>query len=220
MRNRSVFLLLAAFLLAVSGCNKNGTPAASNSNPSDNSSNSSASAPAPAPQPIVIPAGRMLVVTLDQSVGTKINSDGDRFDASLAEPVTVDGQEVLPKGTRATGTVVRSKEAGRLKGGALLALTLDAVKLNGQSYSIETTEFEDAGKGRGKRSAIGGGGGAAFGAIVGALAGGGKGAAIGALAGGGAGTAGAAFTGKRDITLPAETRLHFKLEKQLTISGQ
>jgi hypothetical protein len=218
MRNRSVFLLLApAFLLALSGCNKNGTQAASNSNANDGASNSSASAPAP--QPIVIPAGKMLTVTLDQAVGTKIDNDGDRFDASLAEPVTVDGVEVLPEGTRATGTVVRAKEAGHVKGGALLALTLDAVKVNGQTYSIETTEFEDAGKGRGKRSAIGGGGGAAFGAIVGALAGGGKGAAIGALAGGGAGTAGAAFTGKRDITLPAETRLHFKLEKQITIAG-
>lgn len=218
MRNRSLFLLLAAaFLLALSGCNKNGTQAASNSNANDGASNSSASAPAP--QPIVIPAGKMLTVTLDQAVGTKIDSDGDRFDASLAEPVTVDGVEVLPEGTRATGTVVRAKEAGHVKGGALLALTLDAVKVNGQTYSIETTEFEDAGKGRGKRSAIGGGGGAAFGAIVGALAGGGKGAAIGALAGGGAGTAGAAFTGKRDITLPAETRLHFKLEKQITIAG-
>ena len=65
---------------------------------------------------------------------------------------------------------------------------------------------------------MGAGGGAAVGAIVGALAGGGKGAAIGALAGGGAGTAGAAFTGKRDITLPAETRVQFKLTKSLSIS--
>ncbi|MGC1170510.1 MAG: hypothetical protein WA886_16525, partial [Candidatus Acidiferrales bacterium] len=76
----------------------------------------------------------------------------------------------------------------------------------------------DVGQGRGKRTAIGAGGGAAFGLIVGALAGGGKGAAIGALAGGGAGAAGAGFTGKKDIVLPAETRLHFKLAQPVSIA--
>jgi len=89
--------------------------------------------------------------------------------------------------------------------------------VHGKTYSIETDSFEEVGKGRGKRTAVGAGGGAAFGAIVGALAGGGKGAAIGAVAGGGAGTAGTALTGNRDITIPAETRLHFKLRKSLRI---
>jgi hypothetical protein len=167
---------------------------------------------------VVIPAGTVLTVTLDETIGTKTSSSGERFAASLAEPVTLDGNQVLPAGTKAVGTVVQAQSAGHLKGGAILALTLDSLTLNGAKYSIETSEFEQTGKGRGKRTAIGGGGGAAFGAIVGALAGGGKGAAIGALAGGGAGTAGAAFTGKRDITLPAETRLHFKLAKSLTVN--
>ena len=166
---------------------------------------------------MVIRAGKVLTVTLDQDVSTKNNSRGDRFDASLAEPVRVDGETVLPAGTRATGTIVRAQSAGHLRGGAILELRLDGLRLHGQRYGIDTSEFEDATKARGKRSLIGGGGGAAFGAIVGALAGGGKGAAVGALAGGGAGTAGAAFTGKRDITLPAETRLHFRLERSLTI---
>jgi hypothetical protein len=166
----------------------------------------------------VLDAGTVLTVTLDQTVGTKINTSGDRFVASLAEPVTVDGREVLPAGTKASGTVVEAQPAGRLKGGALLALSLDSLTVQGAKYSIETSQFEQAGKGRGKRTAVGAGSGAAFGAIVGALAGGGKGAAIGALAGGGAGTAGAAYTGKRDITLPAETRLHFKLRNPVSIS--
>ena len=65
---------------------------------------------------------------------------------------------------------------------------------------------------------MGGGGGAAVGAVIGAIAGGGKGAAIGAVAGGGAGTAGAAYTGERDISIAPETRLHFKLRKSLSIS--
>ena len=61
------------------------------------------------------------------------------------------------------------------------------------------------------------GGGAGVGALIGGLAGGGKGAAIGAIAGAGAGTAGSAFTGNRDITLPAESVVSFKLEAPLEI---
>ena len=230
--------LVAIVLLTVAGCGGKSTtaPESGNSANSPNSANSSSSSsspnqatgnaaqsapaptPPPPPPPVVIPAGAVLTVTLDQTVNSKTASNGDSFVASLAEPVTVGGSVVLPPATKVTGTIVRAQSAGRFKGNALLQLTLDSLKVNGTPYSIQTTEFEDAGKGRGKRTAIGAGGGAAFGAIVGALAGGGKGAAIGALAGGGAGTAGAAFTGKKDIVLPAETRLHFKLAQPLSIT--
>ena len=168
--------------------------------------------------PIVIDAGTILTVTIDKSVSTKTSNSGDRFEASIAEPVTINGDEILSRGTKASGTVTQSKSAGHMKGGAVRALTLDSVTVHGRTYSIETSSFEEIGKGRGKRTAVGAGGGAAFGAIVGALAGGGKGAAIGALAGGGAGTAGTAFTGKRDFTIPAESRLHFKLRRSLELT--
>jgi len=228
--------LVIGVLLAVGGCNKSnpnsnsgnpgGGPAANA--PAGNSSaanstgagapaaNTAQSQPAP-PPPVVIDAGTLLTVTIDQTVSSKTNNKGDSFAASLAAPISVGGVTVLPTGTRAKGTVLQADSAGRVKGGAVLALTLDSITVNGQPYSIQTSEFEETIKGRGKRTAIGAGGGAAFGAIVGGLAGGGKGAAIGALAGGGAGTAGTAFTGKRDITIPAETRLHFKLTAPLTI---
>jgi hypothetical protein len=218
--------LALLILLAVGGCShSNGSSSSSGSNsgqsgaaqsPSSDSSFSAAQTQA-APPPVVIPAGRTLVVTLDENVSTKTNSSGDQFAASLAEPVRVNGEEILPVGTRVRGTVVDAESAGRVKGGASLALELDALTVAGEKYRIETSAFEEVGKGRGKRTAVGGGGGAAFGAMIGALAGGGKGAAIGAVAGGGAGTAGAAFTGNRDITLSAETRLHFKLKRSLTL---
>jgi hypothetical protein len=220
MRNPAIARWIAVgVLLTLFGCNKPGT--SSNETGGSNSNSSSNSTPAPPPTPpIELAAGTKLTVTLDQDISTKTNSTGDAFAASLAEPVTVDGKQVLPAGTKAHGTITQAQAAGHLKGGAILALTLDSITVNGTKYSIETTQFEEAGKGRGKRTAVGGGGGAAFGAIVGALAGGGKGAAIGALAGGGAGTAGAAYTGKRDISLPAETRLHFKLSKPVSIAQQ
>ncbi len=233
MRISSIGRWLAVMTLAaLCGCSHSNAPSNSAINTSSNSAASSEQSATPAtaspsqpsapaqpaaPAPVRIAAGKVFTVSLDQSISTKDNSSGDRFQASLAEPVTVGGNTVLPIGTRVAGTIVQAQSAGRVKGGALLQLTLDGISLHGQKYSIETSQFEEAGKARGKRSLVGGGGGAAFGAIVGALAGGGKGAAIGGLAGGGAGTAGAAFTGKRDIVLPAETRLHFKLERSLTV---
>jgi len=217
MRNPAIARWIAAgVLVALCGCSNSGTSSSGTSS-GGNSSGNAASAPPP-PPPIEIAAGTTLTVTLDQTISTKANNSGDSFAASLAEPVTINGREVLPSGTKARGTILQAQAAGHVKGGAILQLSLDSITVNGAKYSIETSEFEEAGKGRGKRTAVGGGGGAAFGAIVGALAGGGKGAAIGALAGGGAGTAGAAYTGKRDISLPAETRLHFKLTKPVSIS--
>jgi hypothetical protein len=62
------------------------------------------------------------------------------------------------------------------------------------------------------------GGGAAGGALIGGLAGGGTGALIGSALGAGAGTAGAAATGKKEITLPAETRLSFRLRQPLAVT--
>ncbi len=220
-------IFLASLLLTICGCSKTSAPPATDSNnPAAHSANSAApnatnsapaqTAPTP-PPPIEVPSGKVLTVTLDQTINSKIANNGDVFAASLAEPVTVDANVVLPIGTKVRGTIVTAQSAGKFKGNALLQLTLDSLSVNGASYSIQTSEFEEAGKGRGKRTAIGAGGGAAFGAILGAVAGGGKGAAIGALAGGGAGTAAAGFTGKKDIVLPAETRLHSKLVQPVSI---
>ena len=221
MRNHVITRWLAAvvLLLAMCGCNRSATSPDATEPDSSASSKTARSVFAPAPPPpIVVPAGTELTVTIDQTVSTKTSTAGDAFRASLAEPVIANGTTVAPKGTPATGTVVRAASAGHLKGGAALALSLDALTIHGKKYTIETSPFEESGKGRGKRTAVGAGGGAAVGAIIGAIAGGGKGAAIGAVAGGGAGTAGAAYTGERDISIPAETKISFTLTQSLTVS--
>jgi len=58
-----------------------------------------------------------------------------------------------------------------------------------------------------------------LGMLIGGLAGGGKGMLIGGLAGGGAGTAGAAMTGNKDLDIPAESIVHFKLSQDLVVQG-
>ena len=162
---------------------------------------------------LTIPAGTVITVRLGESVGSKISTPGQTFTATVASPVTVDGRTVIPAGASATGTVVAAKPLGRFKGGASLQLRLTAVNIAGSEQSIFTSSVDRAEKGKGKRTATLAGGGAGLGALIGGLAGGGKGAAIGALAGGGAGTGGAALTGNKDIVLPAESAISFKLEQ-------
>lgn len=164
-----------------------------------------------APKPIVIRAGTGVEVTVDQSISSKDSSTGDHFEASLAEPVVVGDRVVIPKGARAVGKVTSAKSAGRFKGNAEISVTLTSVTVDGKKYEVNASEVTESGKGRGKRTAVGAGGGAVVGGLIGALAGGGKGAAIGAGAGAGAGTAGTALTGARDITIAPETKLRFKL---------
>ena len=171
----------------------------------------------PPPQPIVVPAGTLLVVTLGQPLGSKTSKTGQIFPASLAQPVTVDGKTAIPRGSNVYGTVLVAKEKGKIKGAGQLSVTLKSITVNGQTYSIETGVLDSTIKGKGKRTAATTGGGAAGGALIGAIAGGGKGAAIGALVGGGAGFAGGAMTGNKQIELPVETALSFTLSAPLTL---
>jgi hypothetical protein len=94
---------------------------------------------------------------------------------------------------------------------------LTSVNVNGADRQIESSSIARTATGKGKRTATMVGGGAGLGALIGGLAGGGKGAAIGALAGAGAGTAGTAYTGNKDIVLPAESALSFKLDQPLQL---
>ena len=176
----------------------------------------SAKKPVEAP-PIVVPAGTTLTVRLGQAVGSKISQPGESFSATLSAPVEVNGNTVIPRGASASGVVVDAKPLGRFKGGAVLEVKLNSITVNGSEKSIETSAVTRTEKGKGKRTAVLAGGGAGLGAIIGGLAGGGKGAAIGALAGGGAGTGGAAFTGNKDIVLPAESALSFRLISPLEV---
>jgi len=97
-----------------------------------------------------------------------------------------------------------------------LTLELTGIRIYGNIVPVESTEYEVAGKGRGKQSAERIGGGAVVGAVIGAIAGGGKGAAIGATVGAGAGTAVQVLTHGEQVRIPSETLLEFTLQQDVT----
>ena len=210
--------VFASLALIWAGCSKGSSDStdANSANPAGSGSGSATAKKSEAAS-IVIPAGTVFLVRLESAVGSKTSNEGDPFEASLAEPVVAGDKVAITKGASASGVVTQAHAAGRFKGGATLNLTLKSITINGQPYAIQTTSVMEATKGKGKRSAGFIGGGAAAGALIGGLAGGGKGAAIGGLAGAGAGTAGAGLTGNRDIVLPVETLLKFKLAADLAV---
>ncbi len=165
-----------------------------------------------------VPQGAKITVVTDQSVSSKTAKIGETVSGSVAQDVTSEGKVVIPKGTPVKLTVSSVQASGRLSTPAKLYLRLRIVTVGGKSYTIATSSAGRTLGGKGKRDAGFIGGGAAGGAVIGALAGGGKGAAIGAAAGAGAGTAGAAATGKKDIEFPAETKLAFTTRAAVTIN--
>lgn len=171
----------------------------------------------PAERPVLLPAGTELAVVLDESISSASARAGDRFDASMAAPVITDGRTVIAKGARVQGVVVDARASGHLEGVPRLRLALRAVEIGGKDYDLRTTSITRVGQNHDKRNWTLIGGGTGVGTLIGAIAGGGKGAAIGAAAGAGAGTAAAAATGKKDIVIPVESQLSFKLSQAVSI---
>ncbi len=170
--------------------------------------------------PVTVPEQTPIHVTLDQAVTSNQSRPGEHFAATVSEPIVVDGKTVVPQGARALGLVVDAHHSGRLMGRARLQLALQTVEVDGKRYEIRTTSSQKVGGNHKKRNFAWIGGGAGGGLLIGALAGGGEGALIGGPVGARAGTAAAFLTGKKDIKLPAETALTFRLAEPVTIEVQ
>src|SRR5947209_17600783 len=116
-------LLCALPILALIGCaSKQSAP------PPQAAAAEPANPPSPVPV-ITVPQGTLLRVRLAETLDTKRNRSGDRFSATLASPVSVNGQTVIPKGARFSGRIDTSAQSGRLKGRAMMNLSLDAFEL-------------------------------------------------------------------------------------------
>lgn len=160
----------------------------------------------------VLSAGTEIKVRTDAPIPAKPVKNA-KFSASVSDDVkNNDGEVVIPRGSRAQLVAVPTSN------GKDTNLDLRSVTVNGRRYQLAE---QNAGKssspgglGANKRTGKYVGGGAAIGAVLGAIFGGGKGAAIGALAGGAGGAGAQVYTGRKK-DLPAETELKFKLAEDL-----
>lgn len=165
----------------------------------------------PTAPPVELAAGTVLRVRLNRSLSTSEERSGDRFTATLAEPIRAHNRVIVPKGAEVFGVVERAKASGRMKGRAEMELSLRAVRVGDKDVPISTAATVRVSTSHKKRNWMWIGGGSATGALIGGLAGGPAGALIGAGAGSAGGATGAALTGKKQLRIPAETLMAFRL---------
>ena len=179
-----------------------------------------------------VPAGTALIVRLDTTLATFSNRVGDPFRASLAQPVVVNGQTLIPAGAEVEGRVTKISEPRRISGKPTIGILPEAVIMpTGERYYLDATltdtnirgsdvntEGQFKGNGHDRRDTLEQGGGAAGGMLVGGLIGGPVGMLIGGAVGAGSGT-GYWLTKHRSATLPAGTELTLELNRPLEMTS-
>ena len=120
---------------------------------------------------MTIPAGTTLPLALTSSVASDTSAVEDAVTAELTSPITIDGRDVLPAGTRLAGAVTGVDDSNRVKGRAMIAFRFTSLRTGDARYDLEAeplsrlapaTKSEDATK-----IAIGAGAGAVIGGILG-----------------------------------------------------
>lgn len=173
-----------------------------------------------------LPAGTKLVVRLDRDV-EPADKNNHKFSAELANPVFVDGQQLVPVGTRVEGEIRGSKKSIFLSPRTLVLpdgrkvdfyATVGAIDSKHLKADEKEGTVEQKGGDRGAAAQQAGEVGST-GAIIGAMSTGTvEGAAIGAAAGVGAVLIGRKIAGRNHSpAIPAGTRLTLNLNKSIDL---
>jgi hypothetical protein len=162
-----------------------------------------------------VPSGTSLEVMLDQGVNTQVTRPGQPLTASVAAPVMVSGEVVIPAGSSVSGTItaISQKPPSMTVEFAEVETSAGTVPLEAEPTIVRLAEHSEM-KDEGAKI----GGGAAAGAVIGGAVGGNvKSAAIGAAAGAAAGTGVALATKERYAYLPAGAKLNLQLDESLLV---
>lgn len=175
--------------------------------------------PPPPPKKHTVPEGTEIAVRTINTLSTKTNQAGNRFEATLARPLVIDGYTVAPRGATVTGEIVDADQGGRVKGKAVLSVALTSLTTaDGKAVAIRTSNVSREATSAVKKDALKVGIASGIGAAIGAIAGGGKGAGIGAGIGAAGGTGTVLATRGNPATIPSETVLTFQLTSSFTVT--
>jgi hypothetical protein len=173
----------------------------------------------PSSSTLTLPAGTWISVRADQPLSSDHNQLGDRFTATLSQPLIADGLVVARRGQTVGGIVAVAEKAGRVKGTSRLGLELTELGLvDGRQIQIRTSLMQSGGGTSISRDVGAIGTTTAIGASIGAVADGGFGAGMGAIAGAAAAAIGVLVTRGRPTAVNPEDILTFRLEAPLTVS--
>ena len=189
------------------------------------STQSGSSVPTPPPPPSIrvagapneIPAGTRLDVRTNEAINSS-QGEGKSYNAQIeTDVIGPDGNVLLAKGSPVELVVMETREKGGVRG-AGLRLGMRSVTVNGQTYLVISQEVEQStGLGQNRRTAEVVGAGAALGTVIGAASGGTRGAVLGGLAGAAAGALAQVLTAGKEVKIPAETVLEFKLDEPIQL---
>lgn len=229
MKNKAIRSLFLCFLISSFAAAQTSTNTGSTTTKSSTSTQSTRPRRATTPvrtaaqsvqdtiRTVTIPAGTSVTVRINENLTSETAQSGDRFTGVTTEDITVNGTTVFPRGSDVTGRVMSAKPSGRLSDSGTLELRLNTIRSGNDAAALSTESFLVQGQSHTKSNTTKIGGGAAIGAVIGAIAGGGKGAAIGTVVGGAAGTGAAAATGKQEAKVESEAVLKFVTSADSTI---
>ena len=207
--NRNMAILGSLMLLGTTGCSER---MSSSRTPTPSATTVSAG-------PGVIPAGTNLEVRTNESINADRSVPGQTYSAEVARDIVRDnGSMLIPRGSPVE-LVVLSRN---VNGAPELELGVRSITINGQKYQVNTDEVKRRGGegiGKNRRTAEMVGGGAVLGTLLGAVAGGAKGAAIGAAVGAAGGAAVQVLTKGKEVRIPAETVLSFRLDQPMYLAS-
>jgi hypothetical protein len=168
------------------------------------------------------PAGTQLVVRTVETIDSRNSRPDQVFSAIIEEDVRDGSGRVLIPQRSSAQLVIREMTSGGQTGSPEMVLDLQSITVDGRRYLVSTNDValeSETGLGRNRRTAETVGAGAALGTIIGAIAGGGKGAAIGGIVGAAGGAGVQVLTRGRDVQVPAETALTFRLDRAVTLQA-
>jgi hypothetical protein len=98
-----------------------------------------------ASHPHVLPSGTLLTVQLEDSLSTATVHAGDAFTASVAAPLSIDGDTVIERGTAVTGRVESAQSQtdrpGLVPGSGYFRLSLNAITVEGRQLALQTSSL-------------------------------------------------------------------------------